>query len=104
MILGEKQCNKVKLKINSNVINESDTVELLGIKIGNILIFNEHINNLCCNAGYKLYALRRIRKHLSQDQAKLLYDAFINNQFNYATIIWIFCRKNQYLKIQKKSS
>ena len=101
MILGEKQCNKVKLKFNSNVINESDTVELLGIKIRNILIFNEHINNLCCNASYKLYALCRIRKHLSQDQAKLLYNAFINNQFNYAPIIWMFRRKNQYLKIQK---
>ena len=95
MILGEKQCNKVKLKFNSNVINESDTVELLGIKIGNILMFNEHINNLCCNASYKLYALPRIREHLSQDQAKLLYNAFINNQFNYAPNIWMFCRKNQ---------
>ena len=47
MILGKKQCNKVKLKINSLVINESDTVELLGITIDNVLTFNEHINNLC---------------------------------------------------------
>ena len=68
---------KVKLKINSFVINESDTVELLGITIDNILTFNEHINNLCRNASYKLHALRRIRKYLSQDQAKLLYNPFI---------------------------
>ena len=101
MILGKKQCNKGKLKINSIVINESDTLELLGIAIDNILAFNEHINNLCCNASYKLYALRRIRKYLSQDQAKLLYNAFSNSQFNYATIIWMVCRINQYLKIQK---
>ena len=33
MILGKKQFNKVKLKVNSIVINESDTVELLGITI-----------------------------------------------------------------------
>ena len=101
MILGKKQCNKVKLIINSIVINESNAVELLGITIDNMLTFNEHINNLCRNASYKLYALRRIRKYLTQDQAKLLYNAFINSQFNYAPIIWMFCRKNQYLKIQK---
>ena len=86
-ILAKKQCNKVKLKINSIVINESDTVELLGITIDNILTFNEHINNLCRKASYKLYALRRIRKYLPQDQAKLLYNVFFNSQFNYAPII-----------------
>ena len=47
MILGKKQSNKMKLKINSIVINESDAVELLGITIGNKLTLNEHINNLC---------------------------------------------------------
>ena len=74
-------------------------MELLGITIDNMPTFNEHINNLCRNASYALYALRRIRKYLTQDQAKLLYNAFIISQFNYAPIIWMFCRKSQYFKI-----
>ena len=45
--------------------------------------------------------LRIIRRYLSQNQAKRLNNAFVNSQFNYAPIIWMFCRKNQYLKIQK---
>ena len=49
MIFGRKQYNKVKLKFNSIVISESDTVKLLGITIDNKLTFNEHINNLCRN-------------------------------------------------------
>ena len=65
MILGKKQCNKVKLKINSIVINESDTAGLLGIKIDNILTFNGYINNLSRNASYKVYALGRVREYLS---------------------------------------
>ena len=91
----------MKLKINSIEINETDTLELIGITIDNTLTFNEHINNLCRKASYKLYPLRRIRTSLSQDQAKLLHNAFINSQFNYARIIRMFYRKNQYLKIQK---
>ena len=67
MIIGKNQCNKVKLKINSIAINESDTVELLGILIDNIITFSEHVNNLCRNANYKLYALRRIKKYLTLD-------------------------------------
>ena len=79
-------------------------MKLLGITVDDILTFNQHINNLCRNASYKLYALRKIRKCLTQDQAKLLYNAFINSQFNYAPIIWMFCRKNQYLKKNSKNS
>ena len=88
MILGKKQCNKVKLKVHSIVINESDTVELLGITNYNKLFFNEYINNLCRNAS----ALRRIRKYLTQHQATLLCNAFINNQFRYAPIIWVLSK------------
>ena len=49
----------------------------------------------------KLHALRRIRKYLSLGKAKLLCNAFINSQFNYVPLVWMFCRKKQYLKIQK---
>ena len=31
----------------------------------------------------------------------MLYNPFINSQFNYASVIWMFCRKKDYLKIEK---
>ena len=73
MILSKKQCNKVKLIINSFVINESNAVELLGITIDNILTFNEHLNNLCRYASYKLYALRRIRNYRIRQNVYIMY-------------------------------
>ena len=81
MIFGKKQCNKVKLIINSIAINENNAVELLGITIDNTLTFNEHINNLCRNASYALYGLRRIRKYLTQD-----HDNYDNNKFT--VLLW----------------
>ena len=47
----------------------------------------------------QLHALRRIRKYLTLDKAKLLGNAFINSQFNYAQLIWMFCHKATYLKM-----
>ena len=46
-------------------------MELLGIKLDKKRIFNEHINNLSCNISYEAYALPRIRKYLTQEQANI---------------------------------
>ena len=76
-------------------------MELLGLTIDNRLTFKDHINMLSSRASYKLHALRRIRKYLTLEKSKLLYNSFKNNQFNYASIIWMFCRKQDYLKVEK---
>ena len=87
MILGKKKRLKHSLKIRSITIKHSDEVELLGITIDKALNFKKHIENLCRTAQYKLHALRRIRKYLTLDKAKLLGNAFIGSQFNYAQLI-----------------
>ena len=56
---------------------------------------------LCRRSNYKLHVSRRIRKYLTFEKSKLLYNAFINNQFNYASIIWMFCHKQDYLQVEK---
>ena len=49
----------------------------------------------------KLHALQRIRRYLSVDKAKLLANAFIDSQFNYAPLIWMFAGKTLINKICK---
>ena len=63
--------------------------------------FKKHIQNLCCTAHYKLNALRRIRKYLSLQKSKALRNAFIDSEFNYASIVWMFGKKTIYLKMHK---
>ena len=48
---------------------------------------------------YKLHALRRIRKFLIAEKAKIRDNAFIDSQFNFAPLICMFCRKTFYSKI-----
>ena len=57
-------------------------MELLGLTIDKELNFSKHIDKLCRNAQYKLHALRRIRKYLSLEKAKMLGNTFIDSQFN----------------------
>ena len=65
------------------------------------LAFKKHVGNLVRKSRYKLQALRRIRKFLTIEKSKILGSAFIDSQFNYAPLIWMFCKKTLYSKIQK---
>ena len=92
---------KYSLKIESITIKESDEVELLGIATDKALSFKKHIENFCRTAQYKLHDLRRISKYLTLVKAKLLGNAFIDSQLNYAPLLWMFCHKTTYLKMKK---
>ena len=93
MILCKKFHQPQKISVNTCTIDESNEVELLGLTIDKELNFSKHINKLCCNVQYKLHALRQIRKDLSLEKAKTLGNAFIDSQLNYASLIWMLCRK-----------
>ena len=87
--------------INSITVKESDEVILIVITIDNKLVFKKHIEHLCWAAQNKVHALTRIRKYLTLDKAILLGNTLINSQFNYAPLIWTFCRKTLYHKAEK---
>ena len=70
MIVGEKTCCQHTLVKNSKFDDANEDVILLGITIEKKLTFNKHIDNLSCNAKYKLHALRRIRKFLKIEKVK----------------------------------
>ena len=73
-------CNQEDVSIT---IEESSSVELLGVNIDTNLNFNEHVTNLCKKANQKLHALARISKYLNEDKFKFLMKTFIQSRFNY---------------------
>ena len=101
MIIGDKTCYKHILKIDSTCVQSNDDVTLLGVLTDKKLTFKKHVDNLVCKDQYKIHALRRIRKFLTIEKAKILANAFIDSQFNYAPLIWMICRKTLYSKIEK---
>ena len=101
MVLVNKDERSFNIHINNVKIKNSNEVTLLGIKINKNLTFKKHISELCRRASYKLHTLRRIRKYLTVEKAKLLENAFINSQFNYAPLIWMFANKSSIDKILK---
>ena len=88
-------------QIGDITIKSVSSVTLLGITIDSKLNFKEHINNIVQKAYYKLYALRRLRKFLTLEKAKILACSMIESQFAYCPLIWMFCSKTDMQRVEK---
>ena len=102
MILGDKKNNTFVLIIHDKEIKNPSGVELLGITIDSQLKFKKYIDNLCRKASCKLHALRRIRNFLTVEKAKMLANAFINSQFNYARCLLVKLQLIKFVKFTIK--
>ena len=80
----------LSLIINNEVIECSKSVKLLGVTIDNKLDFNEHVSKLCKKVSAKLHALARVSNFMNQDKLRLLMKAFIESQFCYCPLVWMF--------------
>ena len=67
---------------------------MLGVTIDKHLKFEEYIVKQCKNAGQKLSALARVSNILIQERRRTLIKAFIESQFGYCPLTWMFCGRN----------
>ena len=73
----------------------------LGVKINNNLNFNKHISTVCSKTENKLAALTRLSKILNEKQRGRIIKAFLDSQFNYCPLIWMFHSRTLNSKINK---
>ena len=76
--------------IGKERILESNKQKFLGLDIDRNLNFNEHVSSLCRKAGNKLSVLARLSNFMSFKQRRILLKTFIESQFGYCPLIWMF--------------
>ena len=89
-LLVPKRTAKASLVIKGEIIKSEKSVRLLGIDIDDKLDLNTHVSNLCKKASQKLHALTRIAPYMKIDKLRILMKAFIESQFNYCPLVWMF--------------
>ena len=80
----------ISIILENEVIECSSAVKLLGVTIDNKLDFTEHISKLCKKVSSKLHALARISNYMSQNKLRLIMKSFIESQFSYCPLVWMF--------------
>ena len=74
-------------------IRESNHEKLLGLTIDKKLTFEKHLDNICTNASSKITALSRMMNFIPVEKKRLLMKAFIESQFAYCPLLWMFCSR-----------
>ena len=92
---------EVLVNIEGESIKGSKSVKLLGINIDNKLDFNEHVSSICKKASLKLHALTRIAHLMSSDKLRVVMKAFIESQFGFCPLIWMFHSRTLNNRINK---
>ena len=98
LVPGYKHEN-IFANIGQSQIWESSKEKLLGLDIDKDLKFNDYVFCLCKKAGQKLSVLKRVSYQMKFKQRKVLMKSFIESQFDYCSLIWMFCGREANKKI-----
>ena len=105
LILSDPNPN-FSIQVDQYSISNSNNEKLLGVIIDNKLSFNEHVAGLCKNASKKLHALARVSNYMNMEKRRTIMNAFINAQFGYCPLVWMFHSRtlnNHINKIHERS-
>ena len=86
-------------KVGETLVWKSKDEKLLGFTIDKKLNFDKHLSILCKKVSGKVSALARIAKIVPFDKKRLLMRTFIESQFSYCPLIWMFCSRKMNNKI-----
>ena len=99
MFLGTTDEN-IKISVDNFILENKSSVKLLGVTLDKSLSLKEHIQNICSKASKGIRCLHRIRGYLDEKQALVLYNSYIQSNFNYCPLVWMFCSKTTYKMIE----
>ena len=94
-------CEKGCILVDNNVIEATTSVKLLGITIDNKLNFDKHVSKICKIASTKLHALARVANFMNSEKLRIIMKAFIESQFGYCPLIWMFHSRTLNNRINK---
>ena len=94
LISGPKTVvEQMSIEVGDQVIWESLEEKLLGVTIDKKLKFDSYLNNICKKAAAKVTALTRLAKIMPFEKKRILMNAFIESQFSYCPLVWMFCSR-----------
>ena len=89
------------VNVGDSKIWESKAQKILGVNFDCKLKFVEHVEGIIATAGRKLTALARMSHILTFSKMRLLIKSFVESQFSYCPLIWMFSSRYLNNKINK---
>ena len=87
------------IAVGEEIIWESSQEKLLGVLLDKLLKFHEHVIDICRKASSKLSALTKFARVMSFVKKRILMNAFVQAQFSFCPLLWMFCSRSLHKKI-----
>ena len=91
----------IYLEKEKQLLQNEEDVKLLGVWIDDKMTFEKHVRTLLKKANQKLHALMRVAKYISEDKLRTIMKTFIESQFNYCPLVWMFHSRHINTRINK---
>ena len=101
LLISDNKNEQMWGKLDRDIVWEKSDVKLLWITLDNNLKFDKHVSNICSTANRKLSALTRVAKFPPFKKRRILFKAFIESQFKYCPLVWMFHGRQINDKINK---
>ena len=104
MILSfKKDLSKSVQNTNGVELTMESCIKLLSIEADNKLNFEKHISNTCKNASNQLNGICRLQTFMGYKEKEAIINTFLDSNFNYGCLIWLFNYKKSQNKVKKNS-
>ena len=70
---------------------QPENIKILGVALDNQRKFDAYITNISTTASRQINSVERLAKFLNERSHVLVYKSFISSNFNYCSVIWMFC-------------
>lgn len=90
MVFSFNNSNNIRLNISvdGNTIQQVNLFRYLGLEIDQNLKWNSHISSICSKISPYIFALKKIRKFVTEPTAWKIYYAYIHPHLIYMNSIW----------------
>ena len=91
----------LNIQIDSQVLDQTDTADYLGIRLDNHLVWNAHVKKICSSLGYKINRLSRIKTLAPAHVLNKIYISSIQNVIDYGICSWAYSSSSNICKVQR---
>lgn len=78
----------LNITLNGQVLERVESMRVLGLELDERLSFNNHILQITKKIVPFIYALKRIRKYLTEKTALSMYYAYVDSKISYMSALW----------------
>ena len=89
------------MKVKDTEVHATKSIDILGVELDRNLNFDIHINKICNQTGKQINALKRMKHNLDKKCKTIIYNSYINSNFNYCQVAWMFTSKTNLDKLEK---